>query len=457
MGNKTDRAWADIRQSRMISVDMKSYLSKHEIVYLAPPLQGWEGFPVGNGSFGGMLWAEKNGTVFQANHTDALELPDPEEKNEGWAVLRSCGRLRVTHPFDVYDWLYVNSYRASLSLYRSEVETACETAFGRFSSRFYIHAERPVAVLHYTADYRGPLAETGAPIDVEIERWGSRVFGWWYSRVHGGATMDIGDARVHVEGGDLCLHATFRGNKTLLLCRITGAEGKAGVVHPRQVKFEIPATPRQEFTVYLACVTSEDSTDLLGDAKSHLDAMTAGGVGEKIEQEHRDWWASFWNRSFLSIPSDYVENLYYLHLYLMGTSCRGNLPPFFNGGIWTWNHDVRNWVNPHHWNQQQSFWCLPGANRNDLLLPFLNTYHRLMPQAKDVTVECGYKGLRWSENTILRVDRWVCNPAALCSTTLPGRRSPCFSGGTIDTPETQSISKPAGLSFSKGLGTFIWI
>ncbi len=51
----------------------------------------------------------------------------------------------------------------------------------------------------------------------------------------------------------------------------------------------------------------------------------------------------------------------------------------------------------HHWNQQQSFWCLPAANRSDLLMSYMNTYSRLMPEALRVTKECGYKGLRWSE------------------------------------------------------------
>ena len=385
-----------VGNSRTIQVDMESYLSKHDIVYKAPPREGWEGFPVGNGSYGGMYWALPDGVVFQANHTDSLEDPDPDGRNEGWAVLRSCGRLNLRHPFPLNDWLYINRYNASLSMYNATARTRVEGTFGTFDTEFYVHAEHPVAVLNYRAEYAGALARAGSPVTVELERWGSRVFGWWYSGVQGGASMDAGEAAVRTDGDDLVLRAAFRGVDVALRCRIVGAGAEARVVHDRMCRAEIDASPKQEFTVYLACVTSREHTDPAKAAKDAIDAAAAeepdGG------DRHRSWWASYWDRSFLSVPEDYIENLYYLHLYLMGTAGRGQYPPVFNGGIWTWNRDVRNWVNPHHWNQQQSFWCLSAANRADLVVPYMETYYRLSGEARKVAAEkLGYKGLRWSE------------------------------------------------------------
>ena len=126
MKSTPDNTAAGIGSVRSLQVDMESFLSKHDIVYHAPPTSGWEGFPFGNGSYGGMYWTEPEGIVFQANHTDTLEEPDPEAADEGWAVLRSCGRLLLRHPLPVHDWLYVNRYHASHSLYRATVETRLE-------------------------------------------------------------------------------------------------------------------------------------------------------------------------------------------------------------------------------------------------------------------------------------------------------------------------------------------
>ena len=36
-------------------VDYPVYFSGHDIVYLSPPVEGWEGFPLGNGDLGGMI------------------------------------------------------------------------------------------------------------------------------------------------------------------------------------------------------------------------------------------------------------------------------------------------------------------------------------------------------------------------------------------------------------------
>jgi hypothetical protein len=67
----------------------------------------------------------------------------------------------------------------------------------------------------------------------------------------------------------------------------------------------------------------------------------------------------------------------------------------FNGGLWTWNHDVRNWVTPHHWNTQQQYWGLCPQNDCQLMLPYLNTYFRLMPKAEE------HAKIRGAENAIL--------------------------------------------------------
>lgn len=385
-------------QSTTLSVDMESYLSKHEIVYQAPAMDGWEGFPLGNGSFGGMLWARPEGLVFQANHTDTLELPDPEKRNEGWAILRSCARLELVHPLPIHDWAYLNRYDASLSLYRAQAELHAQTAFGSFRCDFYVHARHPVAVLRFRATYSGDLAEAGAPVRIALERWGSRVFGWWYSGQQGGASMDLGKAELSVEhhGTDLCLLATFRGVSVALRARVAGAHGAARLVHARRGEIEVPAAAAQDFTVYLACVTSHEAADPLAETLKRLDAVAAQ-EHSSLETEHLAWWKEFWSRSFLHIADDYAENLYYIHHYLMGSSSRGRLPPVFNGGLWIWNRDVRNWVNPHHWNQQMSFWCLPAADRSDLLGPYLRTYDDLKPHALAATKERGYQGLRWSE------------------------------------------------------------
>jgi len=383
----------------LIDVNTQDYLARHDIVHHSPPTEGWEGLPLGNGSFGGPLWASQDGLIFQANHTDTYELPDPADPGEqraDWMVLRSCGRLTIQHAAPIHDWLYLNDFEARLSLGQAQATYKAHNAFGRFETTAFTHARRPLAVLHHRAMYAGDLAEGGAPIRITLERWGSRVAGWWYNRLQGGASFGLGKVQVSVDGEDACLQASFRGVEVALRCRVVGAAGSAPVqvrvTHARQVEITVEAAPQHDFTILLACATSHDSPDPLAETRAVLDAAQAA---PDLAAEHRRWWADFWQRSFLHISQDYVENLYYLHHYLMGASARGKYPPLFNGGLWLWNHDVRNWVNPHHWNEQQSFWCLPAANRAEFIKPYMDTYHRLMPQAMASTERRGFQGMLW--------------------------------------------------------------
>lgn len=82
----------------------------------------------------------------------------------------------------------------------------------------------------------------------------------------------------------------------------------------------------------------------------------------------------------------------------MASASRGKYPVVFNGSLWAWNHDVRNWVTPHHWNTQQQYWGLAAQNDTELMLPYINTYFSLMPQAEQHAKMRGADdAILWSE------------------------------------------------------------
>ena len=66
-----------IGQNPIFLVD-STYLSKHDIVYKTPAYEGFEGFPVGNGDMGGMVWNSYNGLEVQLNKNDLFDQPNKE-------------------------------------------------------------------------------------------------------------------------------------------------------------------------------------------------------------------------------------------------------------------------------------------------------------------------------------------------------------------------------------------
>ena len=58
-----------IAQKRIFTID-SNYLDRHDIVYNTPAYEGFEGFPLGNGDLGGMIWNTNSGYEIQINKND---------------------------------------------------------------------------------------------------------------------------------------------------------------------------------------------------------------------------------------------------------------------------------------------------------------------------------------------------------------------------------------------------
>ena len=63
-----------IAQNPLFRVD-SAYLSRHDIIYNTPAYEGFEGFPLGNGDLGGLVWNTNNGFEFQINKSDLFDKP----------------------------------------------------------------------------------------------------------------------------------------------------------------------------------------------------------------------------------------------------------------------------------------------------------------------------------------------------------------------------------------------
>jgi hypothetical protein len=120
---------------------------------------------------------------------------------------------------------------------------------------------------------------------------------------------------------------------------------------------------------------------------------------------HERWWQSFWDRSWIDVSGDEaaanVTQGYTIQRYMLACSARGELPPKFNGGLFTVGHDIapgtkqsradhdpdyRAWGDSY-WNQNNRllFWPLIASGDFDLLQPWFAMYLRALPLATDRT------------------------------------------------------------------------
>ena len=64
-------------QAPIFKVD-SSYLQRHDIVYNTPAYEGFEGFPLGNGDLGGLVWNTTSGFEIQINKSDLFDAKNEE-------------------------------------------------------------------------------------------------------------------------------------------------------------------------------------------------------------------------------------------------------------------------------------------------------------------------------------------------------------------------------------------
>ncbi len=379
-------------QNPLYLVD-STYLNKHDIVYKTPAYEGFEGFPVGNGDLGGMVWNTNNGVEVQINKNDLFDQPN----KESLATLRGGVRLNIDLGAPGFEWIYLDDFDGRLSLKKAEAKFQAKTPFMESRINTWVAPDKNVWCFQIKSSNYDQLKE-GTKIRVSLERWGSRAFPGWYGHFSRDTKSGLGDANSVILGKDLVLEETFQGLHFSAVCRILGEETTPEIVSSNRLELETKSKQAShDLTVIVSMVTSGESENPTQSAVQLLNDFEKLTV-QKAKEVHQQWWKNFWSQSFVHLENDYIENSYYFRRYLMGSSSRGKFPVVFNGGLWTWNHDVRNWVTPHHWNTQQQYWGLCAQNDCELMLPYLNTYFRLMPQAEEHAKKRGAENaILWSE------------------------------------------------------------
>lgn len=361
--------------------DMRDYLRRYDIVFRTPMKQPFEALPVGNGDISAMVWNTAETIEMQINKCDLWTQPDGEAP----MLLRSAARIRVDFGMPCFDYLYLDDFDCRLSIADAEAMFSSSTPFADVSADVYADAYRNLLIMELECG-----TKERSEIRISLERYGSRAFAGWYHSIDKGADKGIGCAETGITGNNAWLLERFD-DTGYLSCAVAASVLEPGAeirrVNGRRTEFAIDAGMGGKVTVIIAVVSSHESPDPLAEA---LDLLGEGKSGFRdIRVRKNEWWKEFWNRSFVSLSRKekeddfaYLANIYYIQQYMMGIGSRGKYPMTFNGGTFTWNRDVRQWVNPHHWNTQQAYWAVQESNRPELMAPYINTYSRIMPQAE---------------------------------------------------------------------------
>lgn len=388
-----------------LNADTWDYLKKHKLVFHTPQYQGYDGLPIGNGSFGGMIYHSRSKIHVALNHTDAIDFDKngnfeawsrcSEEKNTGPV---SCAHLTITDYMPSYDTLYIENYEASLDIRDGTARLDAATPFSQNHLTAFVSRRKEMEVISYKSCSRDGIVRS-----LELSRWGSRNFFHDYEQISEKRTKNLGDTSSGETRGCIYVMQRVRGCQILTLLYVLDKKTKEEPKHikktkrnPHNISMEFERAIELDVDIYIR-VLAQDTVYLEKEAERFIQDITRNSW-ERIRVGQREEWKNYWKKPFIYLPEDdYLENICYLYLYLMNSCSRGRYPITF-GSIWCHNHDTRNWGHYYHWNHQQIYWGMFASGKEELCKNYLDfRFHMLSNALKDGKELFGVDGAYFSD------------------------------------------------------------
>ncbi len=360
-------------------------IAQYDLIYYSPPIDPFQGMALGNGEIGALMWCEDSKIIIAVNKSDLWDdaaferfhnwRADEEDKS---TTLRHACRIIIDFHQPVFSTLYLSDFKGRLSLADASAHMQTTTPFGEINLCAFVDRTTDLLVLKLSQNFYETV-----PIEIAIERYGSRTYSHWYSQINRDAAIGLDGTEAGVAGSTIFI--------TQKLGKETFAVGGVAVQHDcPAIQYTRDNSRRSSMLLrnsgrlnaqLLFSVTSPMVTNPLEPLGKTLD--TAGKTGlDSLFHKHTKIWQEIWLRSFMDYGDDYLNALWHVTQYYAISSQGGRYPGRFNNGLWAWNRDVQNWNYYFHWNQQQLYWPLNAAGHHELICPYLNYRFNSLRYAK---------------------------------------------------------------------------
>ena len=360
-------------------------LSRYDLVYQSPPRDPLQGFPLGNGEIGVLIWCEDSKIVAAVNKSDLWDdaafgpFHNWDKKEEDLSTtLRHACRILIDLKLPVFSTLYLSGFDARLCLADGSLTLESDSPFGKVHFKAFV--DKKTGVLFY--DLKTDFTEN-IPVNISLERFGSRTFSHWYAQINSDASIGTSGTEASADPAGVYIFQKLASTQFAVGGKIIKSNTQGFSYHREHSRRAlISLESKMETETQLAFSVCDANPDAsVQDVKDTLDALTDNSLAASLH-DSAALWKVLWNRSFMDYGDDYLNNLWHLTMYYSLCSQGGKYPGRFNNGLWAWSHDVQNWNFYFHWNQQQSYWPLNAAGHHDLVMPYLDLRFNSLPHAK---------------------------------------------------------------------------
>ena len=394
----------------LLDVDHNTLVSQADFVYETPVERPVEGQPIGNGRMGTLVWTSAGAVHFQINRNDVFAV-NRNHAGAQFGPTDYCGGC-VSVALDVGGQPFAagKSFRQRLSLYDAEAHVTGAAV----SVRCFVSSQTDVLVLEIDDGRVEPQ-----PVRLTLSMWrapevirGNHAARYRFSESNDSVTIvqtfDEDDhhcasaAAVRVADEETEIERTGersrslvaparRGKRIILIASAAslgreGGFGRTGLQARPQRETDGPGAPSYQAVSLLKAVERRSYDHLF--------------------EEHQRWWREFWARTFVCLTSEdgaakSAQKVRYRHLYYMGSSSRGVLPPKWNGSLFATAGDQRKWGSQFWvWTTEMLYFPLLKADAIDLTDPYSDMYVRQLPNCQKAAQQrWGSRGAYFPETT----------------------------------------------------------
>jgi alpha-L-fucosidase 2 len=385
-------------------------VSKYDVTWRTLGVNENSSMPLGNGDIAANVWTEQNGDI-------VLLLAKTDSWSEKGQLLK-LGRVRIAlnpNPF--------KDTRSFVQQLRLE-DGSVELSDGKSIVRIWADANHPVVrvklntAVPTTARVRSEIWRSQR---VQLNDAQLRAQGFFEQTVDNIFDADTVFAAkkgqmawCHFNRRSIypdvlqCEHLASLLSKYTdpLLHRCSGViVGGEGLVSKSNLCLESgKPSVSQLINIYALTEQTPSADSWLKDAR--LMVKNVEKIGEaKAWSAHTQWWADFWNRSWIDVSgaadAEKVSQSYAIMRFMSACAGRGSCPMKFNGSLFTVGRDVpldsiakSKYHNPDfrrwgacYWNQnvRHLYWPMIAAGDYDMLMPWFDMYIKALPLAKDRT------------------------------------------------------------------------
>ncbi len=334
----------------------RSCAVRHTLTHQQPPRRWQDGFPLGNGRLGVMVWGDGAPLSFTLDHANLWDL------RHNPAALEDSGHTYV-------------------ALCALVAQGRCDEARERFEDRFL--RENPVTP---TKLYAGRVElDLGTALAYE-------------------GSLDLRRAlvqgRVRTAAGNRALRAFVHHDLNVFCLRVTPAPADSGLrllslveTGPELARLGLPAPVvevgdglgvlTQEVpgsacyalvwnTVgpdYLVAIETAPTVAAAGTAARQTWSQEQARGFEGLLREHVAAWRRFWSRADVFVPEADLEFLWHYGIYLLAASARPGARPPGLQGVWAMDGILPPWRGDYHsdMNVQETFWPAAPTGHLELL------------------------------------------------------------------------------------------